>query len=106
MKFRGGMAELMRQASRMQRKIEKRREELKDQEFEAEAGNEMVKVVVNGAGDLVRVEVADGAIENEGLEMVTDLIVAASNKALTDAREHVDGELEKVTGGLKIPGLG
>ena len=106
MKFRGGMAELMRQASRMQRKIEKRREELKDQEFEAEAGNEMVKVVVNGAGDLVRVEVADGAIENEGMEMVTDLIVAASNKALTDAREHVDGELEKVTGGLKIPGLG
>jgi len=105
-KFRGGMAELMRQASRMQRKIEKRREELKEERFEAEAGNEMVKVTVDGAGDLVQVVVKDGAIEEEGMEMVTDLIVAASNKALADAREHVDAELEKVTGGLKIPGIG
>ncbi len=106
MKFRGGMAELMRQASRMQRKIEKRREELKEERFEAEAGNEMVKVTVDGAGDLVQVVIKDGAIEEEGMEMVTDLIVAASNKALADAREHVDAELEKVTGGLKIPGIG
>ena len=106
MKFRGGMAELMRQASRMQRKIEKRREELKEERFEAEAGNDMVKVTVDGAGDLVQVVIKDGAIEEEGMEMVTDLIVAASNKALADAREHVDAELEKVTGGLKIPGIG
>ena len=106
MKFRGGMAELMRQASRMQRKIEKRREELKEERFEAEAGNEMVKVTVDGAGDLVQVVIKDGAIEEECMEMVTDLIVAASNKALADAREHVDAELEKVTGGLKIPGIG
>jgi DNA-binding YbaB/EbfC family protein len=105
-KFRGGMGELMRQASRMQRKIEKRREELKDETFDAEAGNEMVKATVNGAGDLVRIEIKEGALEEEGLEMVTDLIVAASNKALADAREHVDAELEKVTGGLKIPGIG
>lgn len=106
MKFRGGMGELMRQASRMQRKIEKRREELKEETFEAEAGNEMVKATVNGAGDLVRIEIKEGALEEEGLEMVTDLIVAASNKALADSREHVDAELEKVTGGLKIPGIG
>ncbi|MBO6939219.1 MAG: YbaB/EbfC family nucleoid-associated protein [Deltaproteobacteria bacterium] len=106
MKFRGGMAELMRQASRMQRKIEKRREELKEERFEAEAGNDMVKVTVDGAGDLVQVVIKDGAIEEEGMEMVMDLIVAASNKALADAREHVDAELEKVTGGLKIPGIG
>ena len=106
MKFRGGMAELMRQASRMQRKIEKRREELKEENFEAESGNDMVKVTVDGGGDLVRVEIKDGAIEEEGMEMVMDLVVAASNKALADAREHVDAELEKVTGGLKIPGIG
>tara|TARA_B100001750_G_scaffold234886_1_gene236746 strand:+ start:738 stop:1040 length:303 start_codon:yes stop_codon:yes gene_type:complete len=100
------MAELMRQASRMQRKIERRREELKEESFEAAAGNEMVKVTVDGAGDLVRVEIADGAIESEGLEMVLDLVVAASNAALKNARDHVDAELEKVTGGLKIPGIG
>ena len=96
----------MRQASRMQRKIERRREELKDESFVAGAGNDMVKVTVNGAGDLVKVDIADGALDEEGLEMVLDLVVAASNAALTNAREHVDGELEKVTGGLKIPGIG
>lgn len=106
MKFRGGMGELMRQASRMQRKIEKRREELKAEEFEAGAGNDMVKVTVNGGAELVRVVVDPKALEEEGMEMVQDLIVAASNAALAKAREHVDAELEKITGGLKIPGLG
>lgn len=106
MKFRGGMGELMRQASRMQRKIEKRREELKDDEFEAGAGDDMVKVTVNGAAELVRVTVDPKALEEEGLEMVQDLMVAAANAALVKSRESVDAELEKVTGGLKIPGLG
>ena len=90
----------------MQRKIEKRREELKEERFDASAGDGLVKVIVDGAGDLLRVEIRENAIEEEGLEMVTDLIVAAANNALTTAREHVDGELEKVTGGLKIPGIG
>ena len=106
MKFRGGMGELMRQASRMQRKIERRREELKTEEFEAGAGDDLVKVTVNGGAEVVKVEIDPKALEDEGLEMVTDLIVAATNAALTKAREYVDAELEKVTGGLKIPGLG
>jgi hypothetical protein len=100
------MAELMRQASRMQRKIEKRREELKDDEYEAGAGNDLVKVTVNGGAEVVKVTIDPKALEDEGLEMVCDLLAAATNAALTKAREHVDAELEKVTGGLKIPGLG
>ena len=106
MKFRGGMAELMRQASRMQRKIERRREELKEQEFQAGAGNDQVKVTVNGGAQVVKIEVTPEVLASEGLEMVLDLIAAATNSALTQAREHVDAELEKVTGGLKIPGIG
>ena len=106
MKFRGGMAELMRQASRMQRKIEKRREELKTEEYEAGAGDDRVKVTVNGGAELVKVAIDPKALEEEGLEMVSDLVVAAANAALQKAREHVDAELEQVTGGLKIPGLG
>jgi hypothetical protein len=100
------MAELMRQASRMQRKIEKRREELKEQEYEAGAGDDRVKVTVNGGAELVKVTIDPKALEDEGLEMVSDLVVAAANAALKKAREHVDAELEQVTGGLKIPGLG
>jgi DNA-binding YbaB/EbfC family protein len=105
MQFRGGMNELMKQASRMQRRIEQRREELKTENFEATSGNDRVKVVVTGGLDLVSVVIDPKLLEDEGLEMVQDLVVAAANSALKNARDGVDKELEKVTGGLKIPGL-
>jgi DNA-binding YbaB/EbfC family protein len=105
MKFRGGMSELMRQASRLQRKIEKRKEELKELTYEASAGNDQVKVTVNGAQELTKVAIDPELLKGEDLEMVQDLLVAATNAALAKCREEVDAELEKVTGGLKIPGL-
>ena len=105
MKFRGGMNELMRQASRMQRKIERRREELAEERFEASAGNDSVKAVASGNAEIVSIEIDPKALEEEGMEMTQDLIVAACNAALAKSREHVDAELEKVTGGLKIPGM-
>jgi len=105
MKFRGGMGELMRQASRLQRKLEKRKEELKTETTEASSGNDQVKVTVNGAGEMVKIEIVPELLEGEDLEMVQDLIVAATNAALTKSREMVDAELEKISGGLKIPGM-
>jgi len=105
MKFRGGMHELMRQASRLQRKIEKRKEELKEEKYEAGAGNDRVKCVVNGAGELLSLTIDPELLEEEGLEMVQDLVVAAVNATLKKTQETVDAEIEKVTGGLKIPGL-
>jgi len=104
-KFRGGMSELMRQASRMQRKIEARKEELKADTVEASAGNDKVKAVANGGRELVSVTIDPELLKEEELDMVQDLIVAATNAALNKATEMVDEELEKVTGGMKIPGL-
>ena len=103
--FRGGMSELMRQASRLQRKIEIRKQELKTATVEASAGNDQVKVVVNGAKELVAIKIAPDLLKSEDLSMVEDLIVAAVNAGGKKATEFVDAELEKVTGGLKIPGL-
>jgi len=100
------MGELMRQASRLQRKIEARKEELKEETIEASAGNDKVKVVVNGGVELVSVTIDPELLTEEDLEMVQDLVVAAVNAGLAQARELVDGEVEKVSGGLKIPGLG
>ena len=100
MNFRGGMGELMRQASRVQRK------ELKEETFEAGAGNDKVTAVANGAPELVEVRIDETLLQEEGLEMVQDLVVAAANAALTKAREHIDEEIDKITGGLSIPGLG
>lgn len=106
MNFRGGMGELMRQAGRIQRKVEKRREELSEETFEASAGNDKVAAVANGVPELTEVRIDPSLLQEEDLEMVQDLVVAASNAALAKAREHVDAEIEKITGGLSIPGIG
>lgn len=103
--FRGGMGELMRQASRMQRKIEARKEELKAETFQASAGSDRVKAVANGGREIVSIVIDPDLLKEEDLEMVQDLIVVACNAALDKASEMVDAELERVTGGLKIPGL-
>jgi nucleoid-associated protein EbfC len=105
MKFRGGMGELMRQASRLQRKVERRKEELKTETVEATAGNDQVKVVVNGGGQLVSVTIDPALLTQEELAMVQDLIVAASNAAIVKSQQMVEAEIEKVTGGIQIPGL-
>jgi DNA-binding YbaB/EbfC family protein len=103
--FRGGMSELMRQASRLQRKIEKRKQELTTETVEASAGNDQVKVKVNGGRELVEITIAPELLKSEDLGMVQDLVVAAVNAGLKKSAEMVDAELEKVTGGLKVPGL-
>src|SRR5689334_9655862 len=105
MQFRGGMSELMRQASRLQRKIEQRKKELKEETIDASAGGDKVTVTVNGASELVLVKIDPELLKSEDVSMVEDLIVAASNAALAKVKEHVDAELEKVTGGMKIPGM-
>lgn len=104
--FRGGMGELMRQASRLQRKVEKRKEELKEETVEASAGNEQVKAVANGGGSIVSVQIDPALLTAEEIGMVQDLVVAAVNAALVKSQQMVEAEIEKVTGGIKIPGLG
>ena len=105
MNFRGGMGELMRQANRVQRKVEERREELNSETFEASVGNDKVTAVANGVPELTEIRIDPSLFQEEGLEMAEDLIVAAANAALAKSREHVDAEIEKITGGLSIPGL-
>ena len=105
MQFRGGMSELMRQASRLQRKIEIRKQELKQVTVTASAGNDQVTVVANGGREVVSLVIAPELLKGEDIGMVQDLVVAATNAALAKAEAMVEAELEKVTGGMKIPGL-
>lgn len=104
MQFRGGMNELMRQAARMQRKIDERKAQLKDDEVSASAAGDKVKVVVTCEGK-VRAITVDPDFLKEDVELAMDSIVAATNAALEDADKKVEAELAKITGGLKIPGM-
>ena len=104
MQFRGGMSELMRQASRMQRKVDQRKKELKDETVEIGVGNDQVKVTASGGGEIMKVTISPELLTAESLEMAQDLLVAGVNAALKKAQEMVDAEVEKVTKGIKMPG--
>jgi nucleoid-associated protein EbfC len=105
MQFRGGMNELMRQAARMQRKIDQVKADIKDREVTATAAGEKVSVVVTCEGKLRAITIDPEFLKSEGLEMALDAVVAAANTALGDADKLVDAEISKVTGGVKVPGM-
>lgn len=106
MQFRGGMNELVRQAARMQRKIDQVRADLKDREITAGSAGEKVQATATCEGKLTRIEVDPEFWASEDRDLVLDAIAAAANSALKAADELVEQEVSKVTGGLKIPGIG
>ena len=95
----------MRQASRLQRKVSQRKEELRTELVEVGVGNDQVKVVANGALEIVKVTIDPALLTAESLEMAEDLVVAGVNAALKKAQELLDAEVEKVTKGIKVPGI-
>ena len=101
----GGINELVRQAARMQRKIDDAKAKIKDQEVSATAAGDKVKATVTCEGKIVRLEVDAAFAKEEGLELALDALAAALNNALTAADKIVDEQVTKVTGGVKIPGM-
>ena len=105
MQFRGGMAELMRQASRMQRRLETTKEKLREQQVEVTGANEKIKVVANCGREIVSITVDPEFAKTEELSMLQDAIVGVVNAALKKASDTLDAEMDKVTGGVKVPGV-
>lgn len=103
--FRGGMNEIMRQAARLQRKVEQTKKELGDKEIVATAVGDKVKATVTYSGKLSKVEIDPEFLKSEGLELALDGVVAAVNSGLEQAEKAMGSEIEKITGGVKIPGL-
>jgi DNA-binding YbaB/EbfC family protein len=99
------MNELMRQAARIQRKLEQVKAELKDKEVTATAVGDKVKVTATYGRRVVRIEVDPEFLKSEGLELALDSVTAAVNQALEAGEKAMDAEVEKVTGGVKVPGM-
>jgi DNA-binding YbaB/EbfC family protein len=72
---------------------------------ESTAGGGVVKVVASGKNELVSIEIKPEAVDPEDVEMLQDLVLAAVNEALKKAQEMINGEMARLTGGLKIPGM-
>ena len=101
----GNMSNLMKQAQRMQRQMEEGQKELETKEFSAASGGGAVEATVSGKKEIVKITLSEEVVDPEDIEMLQDLIQAAVNEALTKVEETSAAEMEKVTGGLNIPGL-
>ncbi len=101
----GMLGNLMGQVQQMQSKIQEARETLRGKTVEGQAGGGIVKVTANGGGELVRIEIDPVAVDPRDVPMLEDLITAATNDALTQARQMLKDEMTQVTGGIPIPGL-
>jgi DNA-binding YbaB/EbfC family protein len=101
----GGMGNLFKQAQEMQAKLARVQEELARRTVEASSGGGMVRVTVTGQLALSSIKIDPAAVNPEDVEMLQDLILAATNEGLRLAREMAAEEMSKITGGMKIPGL-
>jgi nucleoid-associated protein EbfC len=103
--MQGGMAQLMRQANQMQSKMKKLQEELALKNYEGTSGGGVVKISVNGDHFLQSVKIDAEVMKSGDTEMLQDLITAAANDAIKVAKEVSAKEMEKVTGGMSMPGF-
>ena len=101
-----GFGNIMKEAQKLQQQMMALQEEVAKRTVEATAGGGMVTVVANGKQEIVSIKIDPEVVSKDDVQMLEDLVLAAGNEALRKSRELVQQELGKLTGGLKIPGLG
>ena len=101
------MNQMMKQVQQMQEKMAHVQQELEQKTVSAESGGGVVKVTANGKQTLVKIQIDKEVVNPDDVEMLEDLVLAASNKALEEASKMAQEEMSKVTSGMlpNIPGL-
>ena len=99
------MNQIIRQAQKMQDDMKALQEELDATEYVGESGSGMVKATVSGKHDVVGIKIDASIVDPEDIEMLEDLVAAAVNDGIAKARKDSEERMEKVTGGLNVPGM-
>lgn len=101
----GNMQNMIQQAQKMQEDITKKQAEIDEMEFTASVGGGAVEVVMTGKKELKSVTIKPEVVDPEDVEMLQDLVISAVNEVLRNIEAKTSEEMDKVTGGLNIPGL-
>ncbi len=109
---KGGMANLMKQAQKMQQKMAEAQEKLGEVTVEGSSGGGMVTVKANGKQEVLSVKIEEEVMDDD-VEILEDLIVAAVNQALSKANEAAQEKMNEAAGGMlgnlppgmNIPGM-
>lgn len=99
------MRQMMRQAQKMQKELNKAQEEIATMSFEATSGGGMVTAVASGDMKITALTIDPEAVDPEDVEMLQDMVTAAVNEALAGVSELSNQRMNAVTGGMSIPGL-
>ena len=97
---RPDMNALMRQAQKMQEDMKSKQAELEAAEYTGSAAGEMVTVKMNGKHEVLSITIKPEAVDPDDIEMLEDLIMAATNEALRQIEEISAQSMSKITGGL------
>ncbi len=101
-----GFGNLMEQAQQLQERLAQVQEEAGRRTVEGSAGGGMVKATVNGRLEVVALEIDPSVLDGDDPQMLKDLVIAAVNQGIRAAQQQMADEMGKLTGGLKIPGMG
>lgn len=96
----GNMNNIMKQAQKMQKQMEEASKELQEKEVTSSAGGGAVEVTVSGKREITKVKIDPEAVDPDDVEMLEDLIMAATNEALREMEELSTQSMSKITGGF------
>ncbi|WP_027964421.1 YbaB/EbfC family nucleoid-associated protein [Halalkalibacillus halophilus] len=105
MKGQGNMNNMMKQMQKMQKKMMAAQEELHEMSFEATAGGGMVKVIASGKKEITDVVINEEVVDPDDVEMLQDLIIAATNDVLKQVEDTTNDRMGEFTKGMNMPGM-
>ncbi len=101
----GNMNQILKQAQKMQNDMQKMQEELESKEIETSVGGGAVTVKVNGKKEVIDIQIKPEVVDPDDIEMLQDLVLSAVNEALRSVDDMQSSQMNKLTGGMNIPGL-
>jgi len=99
------MNAMILKAQKMQEQMQQKQEELSEQEFKAASGGGAVEVTMSGKKEVTGIVISPEVVDPDDIEMLGDLIMAAVNEAIRTVDDVTSAEMEKITGGLSLPGM-
>ncbi|PTL37529.1 MAG: YbaB/EbfC family nucleoid-associated protein [Alkalicoccus sp.] len=99
------MGNMMKQMQKMQKDMAKEQEQLKEETVEATAGGGIVKVIASGDKRILDIQISEEAVDPDDVEMLEDLVLAATNEVLSKVDELVEERMGKFAKGMNIPGM-
>ena len=97
--------QMVRKAQKMQDDIERVQAELEEKEFTKQVGGGAMELVMTGNKRLKSVTLKPEVVDKDDIDMLQDLIISGVNEILQEIEDYSTAEMEKVTGGVTIPGL-